>query len=55
MPVLSALDAGNEVHFATDAGGVASREAHDMVVKRMVQAGAHSITTWTYVSNLQCY
>jgi nicotinamidase-related amidase len=33
--------------------GGASREAHDMAVERMVQAGAHPITTWSYVSELQ--
>jgi nicotinamidase-related amidase len=53
MPVLSALDAGYEVYVVTDACGGASREAHDMAVERMVQAGAHPITTWTYVSELQ--
>ena len=53
MPVLSALDAGYEVYVVTDACGGASREAHDMAVERMVQAGAHPITTWNYVSELQ--
>jgi hypothetical protein len=31
----------------------ASREAHDMAVECMVQAGARPITTWVYVSELQ--
>jgi len=53
MPVLSALDSGYEVYVVTDACGGASSEAHDMAVKRMVQAGAHPITTWVYVSELQ--
>jgi nicotinamidase-related amidase len=53
MPVLSALDAGYEVYVVTDACGGASREAHDMAVERMVQAGARPITTWNYVSELQ--
>jgi hypothetical protein len=53
MPVLSALDAGYEVYVVTDACGGASREAHDMAVDRMVQAGARPITTWAYVSELQ--
>jgi len=53
MPVLSALDAGYEVYVVTDACGGASIEAHDMAVKRMVQAGARPITTWAYVSELQ--
>jgi nicotinamidase-related amidase len=33
--------------------GGASREAHDMAVERMLQAGARPITTWVYVSELQ--
>jgi nicotinamidase-related amidase len=53
MPVLPALEAGYEVYIVTDACGGASREAHDMAVERMVQAGACPITTWTYVSELQ--
>src|SRR3984893_17743586 len=40
LPVLSALDDGYEVYFITDASGGASREAHDMAVQRMIQAGA---------------
>jgi nicotinamidase-related amidase len=53
MPVLSALEDGYEVYFITDASGGASREAHDMAVQRMVQAGAVPTTTWSYVSELQ--
>jgi nicotinamidase-related amidase len=53
MPGLSALDAGYEVYVVTDACGGASREAHDMAVERMVQAGARPVTTWAYVSELQ--
>jgi nicotinamidase-related amidase len=53
MPVLSALDDGHEVCFITDASGGASREAHDMAVQRMIQAGAVPTTTWSYVSELQ--
>src|SRR5271154_656567 len=40
MPVLSALAGGYEVYFLTDASGGGSREAHDMAVARMIQAGA---------------
>ena len=47
MPVLSALDDGHEVYFITDASGGASREAHDMAVQRMIQAGAVPTTTWS--------
>jgi nicotinamidase-related amidase len=53
MPVLSALEDGYEVYILTDASGGASREAHDMAVQRMIQAGAIPLTTWAYVSELQ--
>lgn len=53
MPVLSALADGYEVYIITDASGGATKEAHDMAVQRMVQAGAVPITTWAYVSELQ--
>jgi nicotinamidase-related amidase len=53
MPVLSALADGYDVYFLTDASGGASREAHDMAVHRMIQAGAIPTTTWSYVSELQ--
>ena len=53
MPVLSALADGYEVYILTDASGGASREAHDMAVARMIQAGAIPTTTWSYVSELQ--
>ena len=53
MPVLSALADGYEVYFLTDASCGASREAHDMAVQRMIQAGAIPTTTWSYVSELQ--
>jgi nicotinamidase-related amidase len=53
MPVLSASADGYEVYFLTNASGGASREAHDMAVLRMTQAGATPITTWSYVSVLQ--
>jgi nicotinamidase-related amidase len=53
MPVISALADGYEVYFLTDASGGASREAHDMAVHRMIQAGAIPATTSSYVSELQ--
>ncbi|MEE4175568.1 MAG: hydrolase [Xanthomonadales bacterium] len=52
-PVLSAIDAGYDVYFVTDASGGVSREAHDMAVTRMVQAGAHPITWLQYMLELQ--
>src|SRR6202049_1874275 len=50
MPVLSALADGYDVYFLTDASGGASREAHDMAVQRMIQAGRLPVTTWSYFS-----
>jgi nicotinamidase-related amidase len=37
---LSALDEGYEVYIVTDASGGVSKEAHDMSVRRMIEAGA---------------
>lgn len=39
MPAIQALGEGYEVFVATDACGGVSAEAHDMAVRRMVQAG----------------
>lgn len=48
MPVLSAIDEGYEVYIVTDASGGVTKEAHDMSVLRMVQAGAIPVT-WMQV------
>lgn len=40
MPAIQALGEGYEVFVVTDASGGVSAEAHDMAVRRMVQAGA---------------
>ncbi|MFL5358562.1 hydrolase [Archangium sp.] len=48
MPVLSAIDEGYEVYIVTDASGGVTKEAHDMAVQRMVQAGATPVT-WLQV------
>ena len=48
MPAIHALGEGYEVFIVTDASGGVSLEAHDMAVRRMVQAGAVPIT-WTAV------
>ena len=53
LPVLSALADGYDVYFISDASGGSSREAHDMAVQRMIQAGAIPTTTWSYVGELQ--
>lgn len=44
MPALEAIADGYEVYIVTDASGGTSREAHDMAVDRMVQAGAIPVT-----------
>jgi nicotinamidase-related amidase len=48
MPALEALAVGYEVYIVTDASGGTSKEAHDMAVNRMVQAGAIPVT-WQQV------
>ena len=53
LPVLSAIEQGYDVYFVTDASGGVSKEAHDMAVQRMVQAGAKPITWVQYLLELQ--
>jgi nicotinamidase-related amidase len=52
-PALSALDQGFEVYFIADACGDVSSEAHDCAIERMVQAGAHPMTSIQYLLELQ--
>lgn len=52
-PALSAISEGYEVYIVTDASGGVTKEAHDMAVQRMVQAGAHPITWLQYMLELQ--
>ncbi|MDT0347594.1 hydrolase [Streptomyces litchfieldiae] len=49
MPALQAAGEGFDVYAVTDASGGVSAEAHDMAVRRMVQAGIVPIT-WMAVS-----
>jgi nicotinamidase-related amidase len=44
MPAIQALGEGYDVFIVTDASGGVTLEAHDMAVRRMVQAGAVPIT-----------
>jgi nicotinamidase-related amidase len=44
MPAIQALGEGYDVFIVTDASGGVSVEAHDMAVRRMVEAGAVPIT-----------
>jgi len=53
MPVIQSLADGYDVFFVTDASGGVSREAHDMAVLRMVQAGAVPITWIAVMSEWQ--
>lgn len=52
-PALSALADGYEVYFIADACGGVSKEAHDMAVQRMIQAGAQPMTSLQYLLELQ--
>jgi nicotinamidase-related amidase len=53
MPAIQALDDGYGVYVVTDASGGTTREAHDMAVQRMVQAGVVPITSGTVMAELQ--
>lgn len=52
-PALSAINEGYTVYVITDACGDVSKEAHDEAITRMVQAGAHPITSLQYLLELQ--
>ena len=52
-PALSAISEGYTVYVITDASGDVSKEAHEMAVTRMVQAGARPITALQYLLELQ--
>jgi nicotinamidase-related amidase len=52
-PALSAINDGYDVYFISDACGGVSREAHDMAVARMIQAGAQPMTSIQYLLELQ--
>ncbi|WP_046115967.1 hydrolase [Aquincola tertiaricarbonis] len=53
MPAIQALGEGYDVFVVTDASGGVSVEAHDMAVRRLVQAGAVPITWLAVVSEWQ--
>jgi nicotinamidase-related amidase len=53
MPVIQSLADGYDVFIVTDASGGVSREAHDMAVLRMMQAGAVPITWVAVMSEWQ--
>lgn len=53
MPAIQALGEGYDVFIVTDASGGVSAEAHDMAVRRLVQAGAVPITWMAVASEWQ--
>ncbi|WP_241520987.1 hydrolase [Steroidobacter cummioxidans] len=53
MPAIQALGEGYDVFVVTDASGGVTPEAHDMAVRRMVQAGAVPITWMAVISEWQ--
>ena len=53
MPTIQALGEGYDVFIVTDASGGVSAEAHDMAVRRMVQAGAVPMTWMAVISEWQ--
>lgn len=52
-PALSAKAEGYDVYVITDASGDVSKEAHEMAVNRMVQAGVKTMTSIQYLLELQ--
>ncbi|MET0463370.1 MAG: hydrolase [Chitinophagaceae bacterium] len=52
-PALSAKAEGFDVYVITDASGDVSREAHEMAVNRMIQAGVKPMTAMQYILELQ--
>ncbi|MBC7846921.1 MAG: isochorismatase family protein [Flavobacterium sp.] len=52
-PALSAINDGYVVYVITDACGDVSKEAHEMAIMRMVQAGARPVTSLQYLLELQ--
>ena len=52
-PALSAKAEGYDVYVITDASGDVSKEAHEMAMNRMIQAGVKPITSIQYLLELQ--
>ncbi|QNA45917.1 hydrolase [Lacibacter sediminis] len=52
-PALSARAVGYDVYVITDACGDVSKEAHDMAINRMMQAGVKTMTSIQYLLELQ--
>lgn len=52
-PALSAIAEGYDVYVITDACGDVSKEAHEMAIHRMIQAGVKTMTSIQYLLELQ--
>lgn len=52
-PALSAKADGYDVYVIADACGDVSKEAHDMAISRMIQAGVKPMTAMQYILELQ--
>ena len=52
-PALSAKADGYDVYVITDASGDVSKEAHEMAINRMSQAGVKTMTSTQYLLELQ--
>lgn len=52
-PALSAKAEGYDVYVITDASGDVSKEAHEMAINRMLQAGIKTMTSIQYLLELQ--
>lgn len=53
FPAISAIEAGYEVYAVVDASGATTLEAHNIAIKRMVQAGVIPITWVQFLCELQ--
>jgi nicotinamidase-related amidase len=53
MPAIQALDEGYAVYVVTDASGGTTREAHDIAVQRMIQAGVVPVTSGVVMAEFQ--
>lgn len=44
LPALSAIEDGYEIYVVADASAGSSKQAHNMALQRMIQAGAKTVT-----------
>jgi nicotinamidase-related amidase len=53
LPALSAIEDGYDVYVVADASAGSSKQAHQMAIQRMIQAGAKPVTWQAVVWELQ--